>query len=65
MLPLTSILQMLFSHPVHQTKDLPADGRQADQKPSAALEKKKFIMTTSILMLKPLGDGQSDVASKH
>lgn len=43
MLPLTSILQMLFSHPVHQTKDLLVDGRQADQKPSAALEKRNSL----------------------
>lgn len=60
---------MLFSHPVHQTEDLLVDGRQADQKPSAALEKKKkkkkFIRTTSILMLKPPGEGQSDVASTY
>lgn len=67
MLPLTSILQTLFSHPVHQTWDLLADGRQADQKPSAELEKRR------ILTLKLLGEGflvvvclfWSDVASKY
>lgn len=53
MLPLTSILQMLFSHPAHQTRDLLVDGRQADQKPSAALEKRKN------LSVKALGEGVS------
>lgn len=37
---LTSILQMLFSHPVHQIKGPLVGGRQADQKPSAVLKKK-------------------------
>lgn len=55
---------MLFSHPVHQIKGPLVGGRQAGQKPSAVLEK-KFIMTTSILMPTPLGEGQSNVASKY
>lgn len=56
---------MLFSHPVHQIKGPLEGGRQAGQKPSAALGKKKIIMTTSILMPTPLGDGQSNVPSKY
>lgn len=55
---------MLFSHPVHQIKGPLVGGRLAGQKPSAVIEKKKFIMTASILMPTPVGEGQSNVASK-
>lgn len=55
---------MLFSHPVHQTQGPLVGGIRAGQKPSAVLEK-KFIMTTSIIMPTPVGEGQSNVPNTN